>query len=77
MISTAKSLIRANYILTGLFALAAVVHAAKLFSRIMCGRYSAPGTLSEPAKLIDFICRAFLLIWVKHLIAPEWICWQL
>jgi putative SOS response-associated peptidase YedK len=24
----------------------------------MCGRYSAAGTLSELAKLIDFVCRA-------------------
>jgi hypothetical protein len=36
----------------------AFVQPAKLFSRIMCGRYSAAGTLSELAKLIDFVCRA-------------------
>ncbi len=36
----------------------ALVHAAKLTSRNMCGRYSAAGTLDELAKLIDFVCRA-------------------
>jgi putative SOS response-associated peptidase YedK len=34
------------------------VEIAMLFSRNMCGRYSAAGRLSELAKLIDFICRA-------------------
>jgi hypothetical protein len=35
----------------------AFVQPAKLYSRIMCGRYSAAGTLDEFAKLIGFICR--------------------
>jgi putative SOS response-associated peptidase YedK len=40
------------------FGWTAFVSPAKLFLRIMCGRYSAAGTLDEFAKMIDFICRA-------------------
>jgi hypothetical protein len=36
----------------------AIVQAAMLISQIMCGRYSAAGTLNGQAKLISFICRS-------------------
>ena len=39
------------------FGWTAIVQPAKLFSRIMCGRYSAVGTLDEFAKMIGFNLR--------------------